>query len=190
MTRRMARDAEPFEPLATARLRLRCVEERDARGLSALVTPGISALVASWPVPFTPAMAAERIRDARAAAFAGAALPCAIERRADSILLGWIGVVRAGDRGLLGYWLGEAHQGQGLMREAVPATIAASFRLLGVEVVEAAAQPGNAASIAVLRGCGMVPVGNRMIFAPARNRDEPCVVYETARPLSVAHARR
>ena len=184
----MTHDAGPFEPLETTRLRLRCVEPRDAEGLSALMTPGISALVASWPIPFTSAMAYGRIQDARTAAFAGSALPCVIEGRADRALLGWIGVTRAEGRGSLGYWLGEEHQGRGLMQEAVPVVVAAAFRLLGVDAIEAAAQPGNAASLAVLRGCGMVLTGERTIFAPARNRDELCVVYEIARPRSTRDA--
>lgn len=177
----MQDDAEPFEPTDTDRLRLRCVGLQDAQGLSDLMTSAVSAWVAAWPVPFTPAMAVERILTARAAAFARTALPCSIERRADGALLGWISVRRDGDRGVLGYWLGEAHQGRGIMREAVPALIRAAFRLLEVEVLEAAAQLGNAASFAVLRACRMAPAGERMIFAPSRGRDELCLVHEVSR---------
>jgi ribosomal-protein-alanine N-acetyltransferase len=165
----------------TARLRLRAPEPDDAPFLSAMMTPAVSRWVASWPVSFSPGMAVERITVARALAKKGMALPLVVERRLDGVVLGWIGVARDaadGRRGSLGYWLGEEHQDRGYMREAAPATVAAAFETLGLIVIEAAAQPGNAASLAVLRGCGMVAMGERTVFAPARGRDELCHLYE------------
>lgn len=181
----MDANADPFDPVWTMRLKLRCVRPEDAARTSAMMTPAISRWVASWPVPFTPEMAAERIAAARRAAEGDRALPFAIERRSDGALLGWLGVHRDatdGRRGVLGYWLGEEHHGHGFMREAVPAAVAAAFEGLGLEVIEAGAQPGNTASFAILRGCGMVPAGQRMVFASARGRDEVCLFYEAARP--------
>ena len=172
--------------IETPRLRLRCVRQDDAARVSAMMTPAVSRWVATWPVPFTPEMASERIAAARDAAAVGTTLPFAVERRSDGALLGWIGVHRgatAGRRGMLGYWLGEEHQGQGYMREAAPAAVVAGFDLLGLGVVEAAAQPENAASLAVLRTCGMEPVGERTFFAPARGRDELCLFFEVMRPV-------
>jgi ribosomal-protein-alanine N-acetyltransferase len=49
-------------------------------------------------------------------------------------------------------------------------------------VIEAGAQPGNTASFAIMRACGMRPVGERMIPVPARGRDELCHFYEVHRP--------
>lgn len=173
--------------METARLKLRCVRPADAARTSAMMTPAVSRWVASWPMPFTPEMAAERIAAAREAAERGKALPFAVERRSDGVLLGWVGVNRdATDarRGVLGYWLGEDYHGHGYMREAAPAAVAAAFERLDLEVIEAGTQPGNAASLAVLRGCGMAPAGERMVFAPARARDEPCLFYEAARPTA------
>ena len=178
-------DCDSFEPVDIARVRLRCVRPADAEGLAAMMTPGVSRWVASWPVPCTPDMAAERIAAARRAAGARDALPFAVERRSDGALLGWMGVSRdAADqrRGVLGYWLGEAFHGHGYIREAAPAAIAAAFEGLGLDVVGAGAQPGNAASFAVLRGCGMVPVGERMVFVPSRGREELCLFHEVGRP--------
>lgn len=181
----MDSDRDPFDAVETPRLRLRCVRPEDASPMSGLMTPAVSRWVASWPVPFTPGMAAERIAVARGAAAERRAFPCTIERRSDGALLGWIGVARdaaADRRASLGYWMGEGHHGHGYMREAAPAAVAAAFRWLGVDAIEAAAQPENTASFAVLRGCGMAPVGERVVFAPARRRDELCLVYEVARP--------
>lgn len=174
-----------FLPLETTRLRLRFVEPGDAGSVSRLMTPSVSRWVISWPVPFTGEMAAERIDRARDGAAGGTMLPFAIERRSDGAFLGWLSATRIAERrALLSYWLGEEHHGHGYMREAVAVALAAAFRLLDVDVVEAAAQPGNEPSLAVLRGCGMVLVGERMIFAPSRGRDELCVVLELRRPGS------
>jgi len=174
-----------FAPLGTERLRLRWVRPEDAAQVSMLMTPAVSRWVASWPVPFTPEMAAERIAAAREAAEKGSLLPFAIERRFDGVLLGWISVTRDakdGRRGALGYWLGEEHHGYGYMREAAAVVVAAGFGRLGLEVIEAGAQPGNVAAFAVLRGCGMAPTGGRTVFAPARGQDELYLFYEAARP--------
>ena len=174
-----------FGAVETARLRLRCVRLEDAVPVSGMMTAAVSRWVASWPVPFTSEMAVERITNARKAATDGRALPCAIERRSDGALVGWIGVTRETSherRAMLGYWLGEKHHGHGYMREAAPAAVQMAFQQLDLDVIEAAAQPENAASFAVLRGCGMAPVGERMIFAPSRSRDELCLLYEVARP--------
>lgn len=181
----MGTEVDPFAPVETARLTLRCVRPGDAAPTSAMMTPAVSRWVASWPVPLTTRMAAARIAVARQAAAAGRALPFAVERRSDGALLGWAGVehdAADGSRGALGYWLGEAHHGHGYMREAAPAIVAAAFARLGLAVIEAGAQPGNTASFAVLRACGMVPVGERAVFAPARGRAESCLFHETARP--------
>lgn len=180
----MDTDVAPFGPVETDRLRLRCVRPDDAAHIASMMTPAVSQWVATWPVPFTTEMAADRIEAACKAAKKGKALPCAVERQSDGAMLGWIGVHRdAADsrRGALGYWLGEAHHGYGYMREAAPAVVAAAFERLDLDVIEAGAQPGNAASFAVLRGCGMVPTGERMVFAPARGRDELCLFYEVLR---------
>ncbi len=174
-----------FRVVETARLRLRCVRLEDAMLVSAMMTTAVSQWVASWPMPFTTEMAVERITIARKAAADGRALPYAIERRSDAALVGWIGVTRETShdrRAMLGYWLGEKHHGHGYMREAAPAAVQMAFQQLDLDVIEAAAQPENAASFAVLRGCGMAPVGERTIFAPSRNRDELCLLYEVARP--------
>ena len=180
----MASDPDLFPEAETRRLTLRCVRFEDASRISEMMTPVVSQWVASWPIPFTLEMAAERITNARKAADGETALPCAIERRSDGALLGWIGVTRDAidhRRGVLGYWLGEEHHGHGYMREAGPALVDLAFRHLSLKTIEAAAQPQNAASFAVLRRCGMEQVGERMIFAMARNREERCLVYEIVR---------
>jgi len=54
----------------------------------------------------------------------------------------------------LGYWLGEASQGQGFMREAVKAVCLWAGEVLGLQRIEAATVPENARSQRVLAACG------------------------------------
>jgi ribosomal-protein-alanine N-acetyltransferase len=176
---------DPFSAVETTRLRLRCVRIEDAEPTALLMTPDISRWVARWPIPFTTAMAAERIAASRIAALQGTALPFAISEKASGEFMGWIAVHRDTkeiQRGSFGYWLGEAYHGRGYMREAAPTALQAGFDLLGLDVIEAGAQPGNDASMAVMRACGMTPTGTRMVPAPARGRDELCQMFELRRP--------
>lgn len=64
-----------FQPIETARLRLRCVAPQDAEATSALMTQAVSNWLASWALPFTPQMARHRIELAREAASRGTRCP-------------------------------------------------------------------------------------------------------------------
>jgi len=99
-------------------------------------------------------------------------------------MIGWVMFNRdTGNRrrGSFGYWLGEKHHGKGYMKELAPVALVAAFKLLDIDVIEAAAQPENTASLAVMRGCGMEFTGERMVYAPARKREELCHFYEIER---------
>ena len=56
--------------------------------------------------------------------------------------------------GFLGYYAFAGHAGQGLMRAGLRAVTRHAFGTLGLHRVEANIQPGNAASIALVRACG------------------------------------
>ena len=56
--------------------------------------------------------------------------------------------------GYLGYYAFEPHAARGLMREGLDLTVRYAFRSLGLHRLEANVQPGNAASIALVRRCG------------------------------------
>jgi ribosomal-protein-alanine N-acetyltransferase len=178
------RETALFPPIETARLILRCVESEDVAAMAALITPAVSQSVARWPYPFTSDMASTRIADARAAAAAGDELPFALVEKSLGAMIGWLVIHRHAEersRGSFGYWLGEAWHGQGYMREAAPPALDCGFTLLELDVIEAGAQLDNAASFAIMRACGMNPVGDRMSPAPARGRDELCRFYELRR---------
>jgi len=175
----------PFHPLETARLRLRCVAAEDAVATAMMMTLEISQWVANWPVPFTREMAAKRIESACDRARKGEALPLAVTDKTIGELMGCAMISRNHDdrrRGSFGYWLGEKHHGKGYMRELAPAALSAGFDLLDLDVIDAAAHPENIASLAVLRACGMTPVGEGPIYVPARQREEFCHFYEILRP--------
>lgn len=78
--------------------------------------------------------------------------------RETSALLGGISLsnVRRGvaQCGTLGYWIGEAHAGQGYMREGLGLLLGFCFDELGLHRVEAACLPSNAASRGLLIASG------------------------------------
>lgn len=56
--------------------------------------------------------------------------------------------------GYMGYYAFAGHERQGLMTEALRLVIRHMFGTIGLHRLEANIQPGNAASIALVRGCG------------------------------------
>lgn len=182
----MAPDDPP--EILTPRLRLRALAPADAEPSARMMTPAVSQWTATWPVPTTTEVVLERLERARQRAAAGNGVMYAIERRSDAALMGWIGLSRSADepgRAILGYWLGEAFHGQGYGGEAAQAVTAAGWTLLDVQVIEAGAKPGNAASIAIIERLGMHFTGERSDFVPARAREEIGVYYEMLRPPGV-----
>jgi ribosomal-protein-alanine N-acetyltransferase len=170
--------------IETARLVLRPVEPADAAATAALLTPAVSRWLASWPQPCTLDLVADRIETHRRAAAAGDAMTLALVRKADDVLLGWLGVYReprVPAVASLGYFVGEAHQRQGYSREAAAAALPVALDALQLARIEAAAQLDNTGSIALLRGLGLSYVGERAVFASARGRDEACAVYALRR---------
>jgi ribosomal-protein-alanine N-acetyltransferase len=171
--------------LLTGRLRLRAIEDRDAAATAALMSPAISRWTGSWPEAVSAADVVDRIAKARARMARNGGLDLAIVRGEDEALLGWIGVgvIETNPRRAnLGYWIGEAFFGRGYAAEAAAATMTAAWTWLDIDVIEAGAQPENAASLAILRRLGMRETGPREMFAAARGRLETCVYFEIGRP--------
>lgn len=145
------------------------------------MTPEVARWLASWPAPMTIEMAATRIGKALAWAVEGKAMPFAIVRASDDRFMGWIEALLTPDRKAgLGYWMGQEFQGQGYMREAAHAVLMPAVKYLRVSAIYAGCQPDNAASIAVLEGCGLRFTGEGMYFAAARGREEPTRFYEAS----------
>jgi len=71
------------------------------------------------------------------------------------------------------------------MKEAASTALSLAFKTMNLDVVEAGAQPLNEVSFAIMRFCGMRMVGERMLYAPARARNELCRFYEIERSDAV-----
>ncbi len=173
-----------FAPIHTQRLRLRCVRPDDSARMSQLMTAGVSRWVASWPYPFTAEMADERIALMLMHAGAENMMPLVITTKDDDLLIGLVSVSRHHDdarRGVFGYWLGEVYQKKGYTTEVAPVAINAAFEYLDLDVIEAAAQLENVPSFKIMEAAGMTPVGEGMVYAFSRGREEPCRFYEIAR---------
>ena len=66
------------------------------------------------------------------------------------------GMARSGQ---IGYWMGEAHAGKGLMQDAVKALISFGFGRVNLHRLEAACIPSNERSVAVLQKTGFTQEG-------------------------------
>lgn len=105
--------------------------------------------------------------------------------REDGELLGGITLanVRRGvaGAGSLGYWIGEPHARRGYMTEAVSCLLDFAFGELGLNRVEAACLPDNAASRALLLKCGFVEEGVARQFLKINGRWQDHVTFAILR---------
>jgi [ribosomal protein S5]-alanine N-acetyltransferase len=113
----------------------------------------------TWPTDdLSRAAFRRRLRRNRDEILGDEAYPFLIFRIADHALVGGLtlGQVRRGvaQTATLGYWMGEAYAGQGLMSSAVRAVIDHAFGPLGLRRIEAACLPHNQRSIRLLERLG------------------------------------
>src|SRR5262245_46959316 len=172
------------EPIEGGRIRLSCVSLKDARVIADIMTADVSRWLASWPANPTVEAVAERISRALSAMQEKRELHFRIEEREQNLTVGYVSVAQsATDRrvGQLSYWLGTAFQGKGYMTEAVRHAIAAGFRYLELERIEAGADPENVNSFAVMRRVGMSPIGERLVWITRSHQNERCLYYGLTR---------
>jgi len=170
--------------LETARLWLRWPRLADAAALSRLAGDAeLAAMTASVPHPYTQADAARWIFASRSGNAAGQSLVLLLApRRRPNEAIGAIGLheTRPGV-GLLGFWLGRAHQGKGLMGEAAAALVDTAFRLGDVDQIFAQARIENEPSRRLLERLGFVSTGRGPIDLPARGGVFICERFALAR---------
>ena len=86
-----------------------------------------------------------------------------IRRVADESIIGSIEISRIArgnfQSAYLGYRIDARHRGQGYMSEALQLVLRHAFRTLGLHRVEANVEPGNEASIALVRRAGFTREG-------------------------------
>jgi len=104
---------------------------------------------------------------------AGNEFTWAIRTAAGTPLLGVIGFRTA--RSDLGFWLGAAHRGQGIMPRAVRLVVGSILGagLPGITAVRWECLVGNTASLAVARKCGFTFTGTKPAHVAARDGSHP-----------------
>ena len=93
---------------------------------------------------------------------AGTGQQLVVVRRVDAKVIGTMLLFKydpGSSRVELGYVLGRAHWGQGLMREAIVAACSHAFRTLGIRRIEAEVNPANLASCALMEAVGFTHEG-------------------------------
>jgi RimJ/RimL family protein N-acetyltransferase len=155
------RRPEPLT-LVTERLRLRPLAAHDAPALFTIFSdPEVMRHWASPPWRSRADAEALLERDARATA-EGSHLRLALCRHGDDTLIGSctvFGFVPTSRRAEMGYILGRAHWGRGLMHEALVALVGHGFEGLNLHRIEADIDPRNAASRRTLERLGFTLEG-------------------------------
>lgn len=163
--------------IETERLRLRPVLPSDAEETARLMTPGVARNLISWRAPMLAQEARCRIHESRKGARAGTSLDLAILLKEPEALLGWIGFFTAAGQPefRLGFWIGEAYQGRGFMREALLAAVPAVMTRLDIDSIAAETFDDNSASMRLLEHLGMRRCGRGLMASGARPGPAPTV---------------
>ena len=149
-------------PVDTARLTIRRVQPADLGDL--LAVNGDDAVTRFLPYPTWKTAADAQFWFERMAALqaAGGTAQYVIEHRALSRVIGSCLLFRhepASARAEVGYVLGRAHWGQGLMLEAMRGLVGHAFDTLGLRRLEADVNPRNLPSVRLLERLGFVREG-------------------------------
>lgn len=125
----------------------------------------------------------------------GAGLPFLVFRREDLRLVGGVSLsnIRLGAARscVVGYWIATPHLRKGYARAALSTALDHAFRTLALNRVEAACQPSNAASLALLERAGFVREGLARDFLNINGRWRDHVLFAiTAGDFAANQAKR
>ncbi|MBI2706933.1 MAG: GNAT family N-acetyltransferase [Proteobacteria bacterium] len=163
----------PFLPLATERLILRPLEDKDAAPLAALADDKrVAERLARLPHPYTLADAHSFIAYAQDGIKNGTHVEFAVIRRADQAFMGVVGL-----EGEIGYWLGRKFWGQNYGKEAVKALVHFAFFTLQQENLFGAALTDNLASRRIFEGLGFEQTGTKECTSRGYEGTRPGVTY-------------
>jgi len=84
----------------------------------------------------------------------------------------------------IGYWIGEAYEGQGYMQEAVGTVCAWAFQVLGLWRIEAGTLPNNERSQRVLAKVGFEREGYARDYLEIAGKREDHILFALVRPAS------
>ncbi|MFP4004340.1 MAG: GNAT family N-acetyltransferase [Alphaproteobacteria bacterium] len=160
--------------LRTGRLVLRPPRSADTEALAQhLSDPDVARMLIHVPLPCGRARAAAWIGGMRAEIRRGRARYYVLQQGPAVAGLAGLTDIGAG-RAELGYWLGRKWWGRGLMSEAVTPILCASWRLSGLERIEAVHMADNEASARLLLGAGFRYTGAVKLHSRARGMDVLC----------------
>lgn len=156
----------PFLPLATERLLLRPIQDKDAPEIAQLLNnKNVSQTTATIPYPYSLddaiSFISSNVQEMRAGK------PVLVLSIIDRVLctgklLGVIGY----QRNTIGYWLGEPHWGRGLMKEAVKTMVHFLFGpSCKIPWIEISSFPTNLASVKIIEGLGCKPTFKKDTFS-------------------------
>jgi RimJ/RimL family protein N-acetyltransferase len=145
-----------FAPILTPCLRLRNLEPRDAPVFTAYRNDPEVARFQSWTPPYAETQALELIEEMQARDLTDEGwTQIAVASLESGTLLGDIGFRRFEPRHAeIGFTLARAHQGKGIMREALEALLGHAFSRLEVHRVIAGTDVRNTASQGLLKRLG------------------------------------
>ncbi|ODN72584.1 GNAT family N-acetyltransferase [Methylobrevis pamukkalensis] len=155
--------------LATPRLRLDATVDADAPAISAALSdPAVAGWLARVPFPYELAHARMFLAHAERSRRSGEAYVFAIRQRAGTDFLGLVGLQGLPGNAEVGYWLAQAHWGNGYATEAVREVLAFAFADLGLRVVRSGVFLGNDASMRVQTKLGFTITGQSLRVCEAK----------------------
>jgi RimJ/RimL family protein N-acetyltransferase len=163
---RLLNDPGPCPVIETKRLVLRPHQADDAAAIAAsLGNWDVTRMLARVPMPYGLDDATDWLKSLHASK--GARWPLAITDHGDHV--GVVNLEVRHGQWHLGYWLGRAHWGRGLMSEAVAAALASFFGRLPGAVLHSGVFADNPASLRIQEKLGFAVLGCTDIYCVARN---------------------
>lgn len=166
--------------IMTERLRLRAMEPKD---IDAFVRELSDWRVQQWlsqpPFPYQRTDGETYLAIVRANHATAHPTAFVIADKVSDLALGTVSVNLDGDgTGELGYWLGHAHWGRGIMQEAAAALVRHAVRHPSLRRLVAVTDPENARSQRVLAACGLADRGLTDRAQPSRRGSAQVRRYE------------
>ena len=167
----------PFLPLATDRLTLRPLEEKDAEFMATLANDQrVAERLKRLPHPYTLQDAHKFITFTQNEIQKGSSISLAIIRRADQTFMGVIALKEE-----LGFWLGQAFWGQGYGKEAVKAFVQFAFFALQQKSMKTSALVDNSPSRRIFEGLGFSQTGTKEMTSLGYRGTKPVINYVLSR---------
>ena len=166
--------------IATNRLRLRCMEPNDIeRFVRDLCDWEVQQWLTLPPFPYERKDGAAFLAIVRANHTTAHPTMFVIAERSTDEALGTVSIaIDSEGCGELGYWLGRAHWGRGIMKEAVAALLRHALGHPSLRRLIAVTDPDNVRSQRILSACGLAERGLKDRPKPSRRGSRHLLEYE------------